>query len=208
MRDVCESCSSGWIGQLDQSVAPILEEPMLESRGRDWTTAEQRTLSIWAIKTAMVLELVRPGEAGRFFTDTERWLFMDMRDPPFNDIRIWAAARRDDPPVHYYGSRIKLLRPASGRQIGDVFVATISFGRVVFQMAARRLFEPRLSIDDVPFPSESSEWQGVTVLLWPASESSRRWPPRLTLDAAALETFGDRWTERFQVTETHNQDTK
>jgi hypothetical protein len=201
MRDVCESCSSGWMSQLDQSVAPMLEGPMLKNTLTNWAIAEQRTLSIWTIKTAMVLELAAPGEAGNFFTDTERWLFMDMQDPPFNDMRVWAAARQDGPPVHYHGSRIKLLRPASGRQIGEIFVATISFGRVVVQMAARRLFEPRLSIDDVPFPSESSEWQGATVPLWPASESSRQWPPRLTLDAAALETFGDRWNERIQVSE-------
>jgi hypothetical protein len=199
MKEICASCSNGWMNQLDRSVAPMLEGPMLNGTARDWAVAEQRTLSSWAIKTAMVLELAAPGAAGHFFTDTERWLFMGTLDPPFNDIKVWAAVRRDGPPVHYHGARIKLLRPATGRQIGDVFVATMSFGRVVFQMAARRLFEPRLSIDEIPFPQESSEWLGATVPLWPPSESSREWPPRLELNTAALETFGDRWNERMKT---------
>jgi hypothetical protein len=199
MTDVCESCTGGWMSRLDQSVAPLLDEPMLKRVSTNWTPAEQRTLALWAMKTAMVLELSEPSDSGHFFTDTERWLFMDLLDPPFNDIRVWAAAREDERPVDYRGARIKLLRPDSGRQVGDVFVATMSLGHVVFQMTARRLFEPRLSIVDVPFPPESSDWQDVTVALWPPSESPREWPPRLTLDANALEAFGNRWNERIKA---------
>jgi hypothetical protein len=187
------------MSRLDQSVAPLLDEPMLKRAPTNWTPAEQRTLALWAMKTGMVRELTEPGEPGHFFTDTERWLFMDMLDPPFNDIRVWAAAREDAQPVHYHGARIKLRRPDSGRQVGDAFVATMSFGHVVFQMTARRLFEPRLSIVDVPFPPESSQWQGATVPLWPLPESPREWPPRLTLDATTLEAFGNRWNERIKA---------
>jgi hypothetical protein len=187
------------MSRLDQSVAPLLDEPMLKRASTIWTPPEQRALALWGMKTAMVFELIESGEPGHFFTDTERWLFMDMLDPPFNDIRVWAAAREAERPFHYHAARIKLLRPDSGRQVGDVFVATMSFGHVVFQMTARRLFEPRLSIVDVPFPPESTEWQGATVPLWPPSESPRQWPPRLTLDVSTLGAFGNRWNERINA---------
>jgi hypothetical protein len=199
MKDVCEACNSSWMSRLEQSVVPILEAQMLNADPRQWALGDQRTLSVWAVKTTMVLELAAPGEGGLFFTDNERWLFMRMLEPPSNDIKVWAAASLGDPPVHYSATRIPLRHHAAGSHIGDALVATISAGRVAFQMVARRFFEPRRDIDDVVFPPEATEWQGATVLLWPVSESPRQWPPRVTLDAARLEAFANRWNEQMNA---------
>ena len=168
---------------------------MLSGRPGSWMAADQKTLSAWAIKTVMVLEFAVPGDAGPFFTDAERWLFMDRLEPPLNDLKVWAAAYVGDPPTRYHAARVRLRWPATDSDVADVSIATIAVGRIAFQVAARRFFEPRPHIDDILFPPESSRWQGVTIPLWPPSESPRPWPPPRPLDAAGLEAFSNRWND-------------
>jgi hypothetical protein len=192
--EVCEPCRNGWLAQLEEPVVPILETAMLTGQTVDWTAADQRALAVWAIKTAMLLEL-GASAADPFFTDNERWVFMRLQEPPLSDMKVWTAAYRGEDPVRHDATRIKLLRRPAGSHIGDGRVATIAVGRVAFQIAARRFFEPRPHIDDVPFPEEPSRWQDVSIPLWPPSEVPARWPPPRALDGNAFDAFAFRWRE-------------
>ena len=53
---VCQSCNGGWMSALEQKVKPVLLALSKDERPvSDLTHAEQRTLSRWAAKTALVL---------------------------------------------------------------------------------------------------------------------------------------------------------
>jgi hypothetical protein len=183
------------MARLEESVASHLGDQMLSGRAGSWTAADQATLSAWAIKTVMVLEFAATGGRSPFFTDMERWLFMDRLEPPLNDLKVWAAAYAGDSPIAYHTARVRLRWPATGRDVADVSIATVAVGRIALQVAARRFFEPRPHIDEVVFPPEASRWQGVTVPLWPTSELPRPWPPERSLDAAGLQDFSSRWND-------------
>jgi hypothetical protein len=55
VKCVCESCNSGWMSRLESKAKPIIG-PLMHDLSYALDSSQQETVSVWAIKTAMVLE--------------------------------------------------------------------------------------------------------------------------------------------------------
>jgi hypothetical protein len=89
VRHVCGSCNSGWMNDVEVQTQDLLIPLVLGQRTYGLTHPEQKRLSVWAYKTAIVLALITP-PADRFVPVEHYKLLRDTRMPP-HDTWIWIA---------------------------------------------------------------------------------------------------------------------
>ena len=71
IRCVCRVCNNGWMSQLKAKVKPVLAL-LSADISIPLSETEQTDLSVWALKTAMVVEGVKPRQMSRFFGSAAR----------------------------------------------------------------------------------------------------------------------------------------
>lgn len=93
--DVCKSCNSGWMSELDNRVKPILAQLLDAARSGEpirLTEDQARTLTHWAIKSVFTHELCNAGDKQRdllIATQAEREALSRGILPP--RTRVWLA---------------------------------------------------------------------------------------------------------------------
>jgi hypothetical protein len=85
--EVCRKCNEGWLSRLEERVKAIAC-PAIVGRRCVWSPKEQRTLALWAFKTAFMMTLAT-GTSSVPPADY-RFLFRNLR--PRGRARVWAAA--------------------------------------------------------------------------------------------------------------------
>jgi hypothetical protein len=53
VKDVCQKCNNGWMSRLEGQVKPLIREA-IQGKPCQWSTIEQRRVSTWAFKTALM----------------------------------------------------------------------------------------------------------------------------------------------------------
>lgn len=133
VRVVCEHCNSGWLSQLELRTKPFLI-PLILGERVEMTPEFQKAIALWAAKTAMTAEMVRPRENG--ITQTEKSFLKNRLLPPPNWI-IWVAG--------YAGGRWRELGmgqhrgqitaspiPRPNRVMNYIQATTLGMGHIVF----------------------------------------------------------------------------
>ncbi|MCA1703466.1 MAG: hypothetical protein LC808_09490 [Actinobacteria bacterium] len=102
------------------------------------------------------------------------------------------AAYKDFEALAYQRKKSVVAFPAvAGDDMTRVICSTFAFGRMVVQV----VFAP---IPDRGLLDAISVRGEVFYRLWPPSQSTVRWPPKLSLDASGFDRFHERGTP-FQI---------
>jgi len=189
VKRVCAGCNSGWMSQLESLARPLIL-PMLF---RQHATVElapdaQRTIATWAVKTAMMSELLHPADA---LTQQAYSRFYVNRDP--TGCTVWAAA--------YGDPELALLSDVRPIQV----TASHSFTRDGIRVAepvkrnaalsTLRLFSLVLQVLICDQQLPAGEWSDGDLLLtiWPPGGGTVRWPANgRALSDAAFEQLRER----------------
>lgn len=187
IRCVCEVCNGGWMSSLEQRAIPIIT-PMLAGSNYTLEAGDCKSLSLWAVKTAMVLEPINPAvPAG--FSDLDRTLLSAKEIiPAFT--RVWIAKCQEWPTI-YTESRAMSTgdRAISGR------ATTIAFGHFAIQVL-------RIVVPDTVDPGtnitveerDAQSWNEAAVQIWPPRSLRISWPATLGI----LGEYGlDEFSRRF-----------
>ncbi len=184
-KRVCGPCNTGWMSKLEDKVKPIMKPLILGQRSRLGAT-EQRILSAWLTKTAMVFSCTQD-DVDRFFTR-----------PEFDHCRVEAAAPASVAEVligNYRGAERKLftqvLNPVGiGPHNGfETYLFTIRVARFVGQVLAIRN-EP----DGVNFLAKVHIGSEAGVHISPPVDPVIEWPPMASFDDGpnSLTAFAER----------------
>lgn len=79
VRNVCSSCNSGWMSELETAAQPILT-PMLRDEARVLSGVEQHTVATWAVKTMLTVQGTNIGGQSFIPAAQFRW-FYEHRTP-------------------------------------------------------------------------------------------------------------------------------
>jgi len=198
VRAACQACLDGWMRDLDGRAAPTLR-PLIEGdrTPRFLGVEERAAVAAWTLKTAMLLEFLRP-EASRYFTRDERTALMQTGLPPVNHTAVWLASCRAGTPVSA-SDRVLLLSFEKGASVDDThgYASTFAIGQVALQILTVRAQERPVVLDAVV----TRPWLDSTLAVWPAAggrggrmrEQGLAWPPLLALDDAGLAALRSRW---------------
>src|SRR5580658_1325364 len=63
---VCEQCNTGWMSALEERIKPILG-PLMADFSIPIDVTQQRCISVWSVKMAMVWEAMKPASQPRFY---------------------------------------------------------------------------------------------------------------------------------------------
>jgi hypothetical protein len=150
-------------------------------------------LAVWALKTAMVIDLLTKSPDS-FFTHDERDAMRRRAELlPAGVLGVWMAAvdgvnhvaSAIDYRVQYVSSGEPDATPALG------YCVTLSVGHAVFQVFAIRNFADLRTLTP---PSPEAIWTAAKLQLFPNAIGSLRWPPSERLDQNKYSAFiDDRW---------------
>jgi len=186
---VCKTCNSGWMSALEAAVAPLVTPMILGKPIGELSLADQLTIATWVFKTAIVLEHATPMTRTPFYRFELANAFYRSQTPP-NAVHIWLA--------HYQGTRAaasvvhrRRLRAKEPKRVFESATTTLSVGQFVFQSLALKEVEaanPSLGASLV----FDSQWQSLTIPIWPPSHQQVAWTPPKQLDDPLFRAFADR----------------
>ena len=191
IRCVCEACNNGWMSDLEAKTKPLLGS-LAADVSVQMDAQQQSSLAIWAVKTSMVIEAVKPQIAHRFYKPDVRKTFRESRSRPYT-TRMWIG-RYNDSGLFAAASEIEYnLTPLASPGFGSV--TTMIAGHLVLQVLSLN-FPSEVHNTDIRIQQRAGNWDHLVLPLWPY-EKSLLWPPRLSFgndpDQYPLTSLRDRW---------------
>ena len=148
------------MSELEQSSIPILGA-LLQDISTPLDFAQQKTLSLWMTKTAMILEAVKK-PANRFFTQTER---VPLRTRSIIPSRTTSwLGRYSGNSLGAYGTDLSIELPnAPHAAIG--YATTVIVGHVVLQLLGLHLLSK--TSNEVEAQPRPGPWEETLFRIWP-----------------------------------------
>src|ERR1041385_7393098 len=94
---LCRACNNGWMSRLESQAKPIIES-ILDGKTTTISASAQSILALWAVKTAMVLEALRPNKPW-FYSVAERDQERRTQSLP-NRTSVWLANCVNQPDLY------------------------------------------------------------------------------------------------------------
>lgn len=171
LRAVCEPCNTGWLSALEGRAKATLT-PAVTGNHTTWTADEQQLVTVWGIKTALLLELAERHIRGHGFAPPEHFRsIFDTRMPPPMSM-CWTAG------VNAAGRDIMWSRVTAVTLDGQTpqgYFATVAVGYLVLH-AFGWLDSPHVSERPMR-PVIPPDLRPALAQLWPVVTPSLRWPP-------------------------------
>lgn len=195
-KAVCHDCNQGWMSQLEIAAIPIIK-PLLADLSFPVDQPQQRTLSLWAVKTAIAVGASAPKQHESVYSQGQCDRLRALEMPPHTMVFVGRNAVSDET----FASSRGLLQPvpvapSSGTSpLEEGSATTLGLGRLVFQVVHVRV-RPGNEAERITLHPRPGDWSRLLVQLWPPERDTVYWPPassvshtRVTLDALA-ERFG------------------
>ncbi len=167
IKNVCKvGCNEGWMSDLEKDVAPILR-PMITGREQTLTGKQQALITIWLLKTAMVLDST--SSESKFYEQSERFHFRNTFVPPgFLSFFLGFYSG-----THWSGfTQFRILRDNQIPPQFRSYIVTMSFGNLVLQVCNMKCLTPSSAVE---FRNVKGNWSTVQ-LVYPFLNSIQ-WPP-------------------------------
>lgn len=186
----CKPCNGGWMSRLEDTVKPILREPIATGCPVLFPAEKVPAIAAFAFKSAVVFDHQNvPDEP--FFSAAIRKNFMDRLSIPAG-VQVWIAsysggALRGNSEGYRFVTNIQNI---SGSEFYS-FTYVISYF-VIQVLAARWRDEPRRR-EYLPVLAPDPIWMPAVNRLWPNFGRPVVWPPEQDLSEDSLNKFCDRW---------------
>ena len=190
VRFVCRACNNGWMSDLESRSKPVIE-PVLGDVVQVLNAKDQRTLAVWAVKTAMVYEALRLNQPW-VFTQGERELLRESWLLPPR-TKVWIAKCVNLPGPCCAASDLFSKRPASSDQ-ERAHVTTMAFGPLAIQVVNFRLPYVIPDSTDITADLRPGPWRLTAAQVWPSLWPLMPWPPPIGLmGQTGFDVFCERW---------------
>jgi hypothetical protein len=194
VKCVCKHCNEGWMSNLENEVKPFVS-PLLHGISFAITKEQQRVMSVWLVKIAMVLEATNRVDAG-LYTQDERALLKSSSVIPERSL-IWigrfSGSNLLADGVHIWLTIGAKLRAAHG------CATTIIVGHLAAQVLTVHVGpEHRKTIS---VSCADGPWDASLFNIWPL-RAGFMWPPQLAFSERGAMSFvrlRDRWRQGQQV---------
>jgi len=181
-RIVCKGCNEGWMNALERGARPLLTA-LFHDVALSLDAESQRAITLWAVKTAMVLEALRSANEGWFYQPSDRHALRELGTPP-EFTRTWIARFAGDSPLT---SNIAGFGPSvNGATAIWGSCSTLTLGHLALQVVSLRA--------DLPVLCDRVPWAATTVCVWPVDGRTVWWPPPISLGDDGTPNLVDFWT--------------
>lgn len=189
VRCVCVSCNNGWMSDLENETKPLLE-PMMRGERTLLDLATQARLTLWLVKTAMVLEAVdQPPLRG--YTGAECSALRTLSAVPYR-TSVWVSWATDS--AFLFSSKTRHVADATTDRITGI-ATTVGFGHFAAQVFTIRVPGHVVATTSVTAKARRGPWDQATVRIWPSQLTTESWPAAIGLDGeAGIDAFATRFS--------------
>jgi len=181
------------MSELESLSKPFLQ-PLLMGERSMLDTAGQATLTLWAVKTAMVLEALDTHDK-HGYTPIERERLRSISEIPWR-TSVWLAASVD--PAVFLSTKNRHLGVASMIRISGVSI-TIVLAHAVVQVLRIRVPDDVGPYTIVTTNVKQGPWDRATVQIWPTRTAMIDWPPPMGLNGEdGLNVLAERFSTTAQ----------
>ncbi len=175
VKSVCGACNHGWMSELEGRAEKVIRPLMSDAAGARLDSEAQRTVALWASKTAMVFDSM--GLNSGFYTKPEREGLVATQAPP-KGSRIWIGRIEPNDALLVMSARL------SGAWHGEAAVFTFAVRSLAIQVLHLRA-KPGQGKVTLYVPVRPGPWDDTLYEIWPHRYEGD-WPPRRTEDIEAL----------------------
>lgn len=187
-KDVCKPCNEGWMEEMEDWAKRWLAAPII-GRSRTLAFWRQASAASWAVKTALVWELVDtqqrtvPLEVLRIFHQLQR---------PGGRQQVWLGRYQGRDPHHSWRrvAAHHIDGPAEGEQDAEGYLVAVTIGELAMVVLGHTFSLAGIRVGD-PLPGIAlhESFPGQLVQVWPLKNETVRWPPPTILDDAVLDAI-------------------
>jgi hypothetical protein len=176
---VCTNCNNGWMAQLESDVRPVVT-PFIEGAWPSLGRLERATLARWALKTAMVVDLM---SKERFFELSDR-MAVARQEPLRLSMTIWQGRLLATFTAMSVDYRV-WWRHQHGQDLAGL-VSTIAVGHALLQTVLVRADDLR------GLPFRPKDWETELARLWPTLDTPFPAMPERVISEQRLSAVIDR----------------
>jgi hypothetical protein len=189
VRNVCAQCNNGWMSALEGEAKEIIE-PLLGVSRYDLSVSARRTLTRWAMKTAMVFESLGH-QRQPYYTQAERDAIR-LGESPLGKNSVWAGRC-----VEFNGFYAKASdlfdNPDSSLQRARGYVTTLGLGSVALQVLSVRPTQESAAPTRITISPRDGPWNFVGDEIWPREGTVIWAPTQALLGEVGLEALARRF---------------
>lgn len=189
IRCVCQPCNNGWMSQLEAQAKPYFQ-PLLRGQPRVLDMIAKTTITLWIVKTAMVLEAL-DDEEKRIYTPEQCEQLRTHSTIPWRSS-VWLA--KSAAGTLFMSTKNRHLN-GSGLEGPSGASFTMAFAYAVTQVLTIRLPEDVGPTTRITTNVRVGPWPQNSVQIWPIQTSEINWPPPTCIDGEdGLNTFSERFS--------------
>lgn len=177
VKTVCGTCNGGWMSSLEAENIPLIGS-MFQDISIPLDAAQQHSVAVWAMKTAMMLESTKGRNAANGFYTHEEGLNLRVSRTIPDRTRIWIG-RISEQHLGASGTDFT-IQTSDGKRLGMGSVATITVGHFVVQVVTTHI-DPEYAAVDIPdVQPKPGDWDKMLLKIWPSGRQSLDWPPQVS----------------------------
>ncbi len=191
VRCVCTECNNGWMSRLEARIKPLVGS-LMQDISAPLDAEQQKDVSLWALKTAMVVEATKSRDIARCYqhADCEQ-LRLNSSVPP--RTKIWLG--------RFSGSGLLATGTDIWLNVSEVpkaahgCVTTIIVGHLAIQVLTTHI-PAKYDNETINVSCKMGPWNELLIDVWSLADSVM-WPPArsFTNDGGPLSFIAlrDRW---------------
>jgi hypothetical protein len=189
-RFVCAACNNGWMSQLENAMKQVVTS-ILSRPSSIIDASAQGTIALWAVKTAMVYEALRPNREWFYRADERHSFRLDRQIP--DRTYVWIAPLVATP--GFYSTATDMWEThAKTAEETQGYVTTMAFGSLAIQILTIRIGSNRPADLVLSVPCTNGPWNDSTIPVHPRRRDSEPWPTRVRLQGeGGVSFFAERW---------------
>lgn len=193
VRTVCGICNNGWMSTLEASNIPHMGL-MLQDIAIPLDAAQQRLVSAWTTKTAMVFDSLKGRDPAKRFFTKEECVNLRLSYSIPDRTRIWVG-RVSFSSLGGYGTDVKIVSP-EGMSLAVGMAVTIVIGHLAIQSVTMHINPEHAGKDISDVQPKEAEWSQLLTPVWPPDLQYVPWPPKQSFEKSGRHGVGslmERW---------------
>lgn len=184
VRATCATCNNIWLNGIWGKFRDLMTPAMLNTSPVVLSAQGQMDVSMWAVKTALLLELATRTTRGEAFLPMNHFTYLRKHQHPPPGTEIWlfrAQVANAMPAWHQAGVLLGGNSPMG-------YIATFTVGYLGLQVLGRKIVETgdqRIIFYGNPI-EPPADLDGALQKILPVGSLSVAWPPALTTKASDL----------------------
>jgi hypothetical protein len=177
VRNVCAQCNNGWMSALEGEAKAIME-PLLFSSRYDLSVSARRTLTRWAMKTAMVFESLGH-QRQPYYVQPDRDAIR-AGESPLGNNSVWVGRCVEF--NGFYSKASDLFdNPDPSSQRARGYVTTLGLGSLALQVLSVRLIHEKTAPTRITVSLADGPWSFIGEQIWPSDGGTVAWAPTQAL---------------------------